>query len=77
MRSLALAQALAARGAVCAFMCGPQGVQIVERYGGGQFEVISCPLSRAATAFDALVIDDYQCARLRRRRFGPSVPSSW
>jgi UDP-2,4-diacetamido-2,4,6-trideoxy-beta-L-altropyranose hydrolase len=60
MRSLALAQALAARGAVCAFMCGPQGVQIVERYGGGQFEVISCPLSRAATAFDALVIDDYQ-----------------
>ncbi len=60
MRSLALAQALAARSAACAFSCGPHGAEIVERYGGGQFAVVGGPLSSAATAFDALVIDDYQ-----------------
>jgi UDP-2,4-diacetamido-2,4,6-trideoxy-beta-L-altropyranose hydrolase len=60
MRSLALAQALAARGAACAFSCGPHGAQIVERFGGGQFAVVGDSLSRPATAFDALIIDDYQ-----------------
>ncbi len=60
MRSLALAQALAARGTVCVFRCGPHGAEIVERYGGGQFAVVGGPLSLAAKAFDALIIDDYQ-----------------
>jgi UDP-2,4-diacetamido-2,4,6-trideoxy-beta-L-altropyranose hydrolase len=57
MRSLALARALAARGALCAFACGPQGAEIVARYGGGQFP--ACGFDHSVLAFDALIIDDY------------------
>jgi UDP-2,4-diacetamido-2,4,6-trideoxy-beta-L-altropyranose hydrolase len=61
MRSLALAQALAARGAACVFSCGPHGAEIVELYGEGRFAVVSAPLSRAGpAAFDALILDNYQ-----------------
>jgi UDP-2,4-diacetamido-2,4,6-trideoxy-beta-L-altropyranose hydrolase len=61
MRNLALAQALAARGAACTFSCGPHGADIVERYGQGQFAGVGASLSRAgAAAFDALILDNYQ-----------------
>jgi len=75
MRSLALAQALAAHGAACAFSCGPHGAEIVERYGGGQFEVISGSLSRAGAAgFDALIIDDYQVCAIQETPLRTHVP---
>lgn len=75
MRSLALAQALAGRGAACAFSCGAHGAEIVERYGGGQFEVISGPLSRASAAgFDALIVDDYQVCNVQETQLRTDVP---
>jgi len=74
MRSLALAQALAARGAACAFICGPEGAEIVERYGNGAFAVVAGPLSRAGGAFDALVIDDYQMSAAQETRLRAGFP---
>ena len=61
MRCLTLAEALAARGARCAFAVNEAGAALVWRFGGGAFLVHQRKAEAvlSATAFDVLVLDDY------------------
>jgi len=77
MRCLTLAQALSARGAVCEFVVGHDGAQLLKAYGAGRF-VLHCYVGEktepaiAAVVhnqhFDSIVIDDYLIADNVERR---------
>lgn len=76
MRSLTLAEALAARGAVCALAGADLALGIVERYGTGAVEVLAidgdlAAAEQAADAWDAnlVILDNYRLSAAEEARF--------
>jgi UDP-2,4-diacetamido-2,4,6-trideoxy-beta-L-altropyranose hydrolase len=69
MRCLVLAEALAARGARCAFAVNAAGAALVRRFGGGRFMMHhgEVQAALAAEAFEVLVLDDYALAAEQER----------
>ncbi len=69
MRGLTLAEALALKGARCAFAVNTAGAALMERFGGGAFAVHRGDVGSVLRAelFDALVVDDYAVAEDQER----------
>jgi UDP-2,4-diacetamido-2,4,6-trideoxy-beta-L-altropyranose hydrolase len=61
MRGLTLAEALAARGARCAFAVNDAGAALIDRFGNGAFAIHRADVQSVLSAerFDVLVLDDY------------------